>query len=108
VHPDYRGNALAGLLPRLSRAYALGVFGTNTTFAFVSDAIRRSALFKHYGYKNVEPAYRIVQAGETFYEGSLLWMDTNELAGDLARYTSQNAKVGTSKTGGRQNQRAAI
>jgi GNAT superfamily N-acetyltransferase len=108
VHPDYRGNGLAGLLPRLSRAYALGVYGTNTTFAFVSDAIRPSALFKHYGYNNIEPAYRIIQAGETFYEGSLMWMETSELARDLARYTSQNAKVGPSKTGGRQNQRAAI
>jgi hypothetical protein len=108
VHPDFRGRGLAGLLPRLSRAYALGVFGTITTFAFVSDAIRPSALFKHYGYKNVEPAYRISQAGETVYEGSLMWMDANELASDLARYTSQNAKVGASEAGGRQNQQAAI
>jgi hypothetical protein len=60
VHPDYRGNALAGPLPRLSRAYALGVFGTNATFAFVSDTIRPSALSKHYGYTKVEPASRII------------------------------------------------
>lgn len=90
VHPDFRGRNLAALLPRISRAYALGKWGTTFTFAFVSRQILESPLFRAYGYKNVEPGYSIWLRDQMFYEGSLMWMSSEELVRDMTEFSSSN------------------
>ncbi len=88
VHPEFRGFNLAALLPRMSRAYALGCWGTDVTFAFVSDQISSSPLFRSYGYHKLEPSYSIYYNGEKSYQGSLMWMDQDELVADMLEFGS--------------------
>ena len=90
VHPNFRGRKLAAILPRISRAYALGHWGTRFTFAFVSRQILESPLFSMYGYSNVEPGYSIWLRDEKFYEGSLMWMDSEELVRDMMEFAAAN------------------
>lgn len=86
VHPDWRGQRLAGILPRISRAYALARWNTAFTVAFVSQKIANSPLLRMYGYQNVEPGVRIENPKSGLYEGCLLWMDADELAADLVEF----------------------
>lgn len=86
VHPDWRGQRLAGILPRISRAYALARWNTAYTFAFVSNSVANSPLLKLYGYKNVEPAFHFENLGPGHVDGCLLWMDAAALAADLVDF----------------------
>jgi hypothetical protein len=90
VHPEFRGHRLAEILPRISRAYALGRWNTDYTFAFVSDRLLNSPLFGMYGYKNVTKGYSIWLRDEKIYEGSLMWMDRNELVRDMMLFCNAN------------------
>jgi hypothetical protein len=83
VAPEHRGNKLAALLPRISRAYALGKFGTETTFCVVSDQIAASPLFAMYGYTQREPGFSLWEGDERFYTASLLWMPESQLVADM-------------------------
>ncbi len=93
VAPEHRGNKLAALLPRISRAYALGRFGTETTFCVVSDQIAASPLFAMYGYTLREPGFSLWEGGDCVYTASLLWMPAAQLTADMnetrARLTAQ-------------------
>jgi len=88
VRPDYRGLRLAALLPRMSRAYALGRWNTMYTFAFIGAAMASSPLLAMYGYRKVEPTYTFFENGTQIYTGSLMWMDAEELAQDLEAFIS--------------------
>ena len=106
VHPEFRGHRLAEILPRMSRAYALGRWNTDYTFAFVSDQLLNSPLFRMYGYKSVAKGYSIWLHDEKIYEGSLMWMDRTELVRDMSLFCSANfaAQIdGAVGTGGRQH-----
>jgi hypothetical protein len=83
VAPEHRGNRLAALLPRISRAYALGKFGTETTFCVVSDQIAESPLFAMYGYTLREPGFSLWEGDKKFYTASLLWMPESQLVADM-------------------------
>jgi hypothetical protein len=87
VRPDHRGSRLASLLPRISRSYALSRWGTDFTVTFLSNV--NSQLLKHYGYPNVEKGVEVRGLATTGIIASLLWMDTDELADDLARFLEQ-------------------
>lgn len=86
VHPDYRGHKLAGILPRVSRCYALGRWNTQFTFAFIGEKMASSQLFGLYGYERIEPSYTFFESGNPVYTGSLMWMTTDELLRDLADF----------------------
>ena len=90
VHPDYRGNRLAAILPRISRAYALAKWNTEYTIALVSHKIAASPLLQMYGYNRIEPDFRIWNLGPTAMTGCLMWMDQDELAADLASFMASN------------------
>jgi hypothetical protein len=83
VAPEHRGNKLAALLPRISRAYALGRFGTETTFCVVSDQIAASPLFAMYGYTLREPGFSLWEGQDCVYTASLLWMPKQQLVSDM-------------------------
>ena len=94
VRPDYRGQRLSRLLPRLSRAFALAHWNTRYTIALVSDQIAKSPLFEMYGYQRIEPTFRISGLMVQDMVGSLMWMDAEELVTDLARFLAvQRAQV---------------
>ncbi|NOU05395.1 MAG: hypothetical protein HOO99_04355 [Hyphomicrobiaceae bacterium] len=88
VRPDFRGQKLATLLPRISRAFALAHWGTDYTIAFMSPQIVASALSVQYGYKNIEPSYQVHQHGRVIFEGCLAWMTAETLAEDLFEFSS--------------------
>ena len=86
VRPDYRGQRLSRLLPRLSRAFALAHWNTRFTIALVSEQIAKSSLFEMYGYQKIEPKFSISGLMAQDMVGSLMWMDADELTDDLARF----------------------
>jgi hypothetical protein len=90
VHPDVRGQALSALLPRVARVLALGRWRTDWTFTFVSEAIAASKLMDNYGYRLIQPAYTIYQAGRVTYRGSLVWMDRDRLLDDMRAAASRH------------------
>jgi hypothetical protein len=101
VDPAHRGNKLAALLPRISRAYAHGRFGTETTFCFVSDQIAASPLFAMYGYTNRQQGFSLWEGEKCVYEASLLWMQSAQLVSDMLATREQlnpqiNPAVGAS------------
>ena len=94
VRPDYRGQRLSRLLPRLSRAFALAHWNTRYTIALVSDQIAKSPLFEMYGYHRIEPSFRISGLMAQDMIGSLMWMDADELVTDLAGFLAlQRAQI---------------
>ncbi len=84
VHPDYRGHRLANVLPRVSRAYALSRWNTDYTIAFIGNAT--SSLCKLYGYPNIEPGVEFRGLGPSYSTMSLMWMTTDQLLDDLAKF----------------------
>ena len=88
VHPSFRGQKVASILPRASRAYALGRWNTDYTFAFIGAAMASSPLLSMYGYRRVEPSYTFYEAGQPIYTGALMWMGTEELVTDLEEFGS--------------------
>jgi hypothetical protein len=84
VRPDHRGSRMANVLPRISRAYALSRWGTDFTIAFLSNV--NSSLFKLYGYPNVEKGVEVRGSSTADMTGSLMWMNVDELADDLAHF----------------------
>ena len=106
VAPEHRGNKLAALLPRISRAYALGRFGTETTFCVVSDQIAASPLFAMYGYTLREPGFSLWEGPDQVYTASLLWMPEAQLVADMTATRERLiAQVdGAVRSGGRNNE----
>ena len=108
VHPDYRGNRLAGVLPRISRAYALARWNAAYTIALISHKIAASPLLQMYGYNRIEPEFRIRNLGPSDMTGCLMWMDQEELAADLAHFMAGNlAKIDTAAVDGSGKNEAA-
>lgn len=89
VRPDHRGHRLAKILPRISRSYALARWNTAFTVAFIGEKLAQSPLLAMYGYTKVESGFRIAQLEGSEMTGSLMWMDREELAADLARYLAE-------------------
>jgi hypothetical protein len=86
VHPDYRGRHLAGLLPRLSRCFALAKWNTQFTVGMVSENNVAPRLLASYGYKKIEPRFTITNLTPDPMSWSILWMDRDELIDDLASF----------------------
>jgi hypothetical protein len=102
VRPDFRGQELSRLLPRLSRAYALANWDTKYTIALVSNQIANSPLLAMYGYSKVEPEFRISGLMDKPMIGSLMWMDTDELAFDLSHFLAlSQSQINATVTDGR-------
>ena len=103
AHPRHRGHKFAGLLPRISRAYALTRWNTERTVAVVSDKIAASPLMPQYAYTHVEREFRIRNVGPEDYVGVLMVLKANELLDDLAVFSAKliaevDAAVGDGST----------
>lgn len=86
--PDFRGRALSAILPRISRAYALTRWGTDTTVSFVEYPLIAKGVVARYGYRRVEGAldWRASRKGDT--EMAIVWMLRTELEADLEAFLS--------------------
>lgn len=86
VHPDYRGRHLAGLLPRLSRCYALAIWGTQFTIGMASENNFSPKLVAAYGYEKIEHRFTIAGLAPQPMSWAILWMNRDELIDDLTRF----------------------
>ena len=91
VAPEFRGHRLAAVLPRISRAYALGHWNTDVTFTFIRDPSPTHPLFTMYGYRCLEPGLIIYNDGKMLCDASLTWMPRDELIDDMCAATSRFA-----------------
>ena len=86
VRPDFRGRQLATLMPRMSRAIALGQWGSDFTIAFINGALLETKATKGYGYTKAERRILVMANGKVSLDGALHWMATDELLSDMARF----------------------
>lgn len=86
VNPAHRGRGFPAISERISRALALGWWGTTHTFSFVSESLINSPLNSLTGFTNIQPSYRIFKDGAEAYRGALIWMDAAAVAADLSEF----------------------
>src|ERR1700681_4964478 len=86
--PDFRGRALSAILPRISRAYALTRWNTETTVSFVEQSLIDKGVVARYGYRRIEHAldWRASLKGDITL--ALIWMPRAELEDDLGAFLS--------------------
>jgi hypothetical protein len=94
VHPDYRGRHLATLLPRFSRCYALATWDTQFTVGMASESNFSPRLVNAYGYRKIERRFTIHNLAPNPMSWAILWMNREDLLGDLARFIdTQTAQI---------------
>jgi len=87
IHPDYRKRLMPMILPRISRALALTLWDTDYTFSMVSHALVSKGVATAYGYRNIAPGIRWMNApGEIRLDGTLVWMAREELLADMQNF----------------------
>jgi hypothetical protein len=87
VRPDFRGRQFASVLPRLSRSYALARWGTSHTVSFIAQANMLTPLKAMYGYSRFDDGFCMSNIGSVGdVTGPMMWMEADELAGDLSRF----------------------
>ena len=91
IHPDYRGKHLAGVLPRLSRCYALAMWDTEFTVGMVREDNAIPKLLAAYGYNRIEPRFTITGLAPTPLSWLLMIMERSELIADLTRFVDAHA-----------------
>lgn len=90
VHPDYRRRHMMLILPRISRALALTLWDTQTTFSIVANHLVEKGVASAYGYRRIEPGILWFKApvGDRC-EASLVWMPRQELLADMQAFPAQ-------------------
>ena len=89
--PDYRGQQLSSIVPRIGRAYALATWGSAFSIGFVSHELVRRGMAASYGFRRIEPGFRRYKADVLDYDGNLVWMDRDEFENDLFEYLTDGA-----------------
>lgn len=84
VRPDMRGKGLSAILPRLSKAYAVGRHDFDWSVAIVEPVLVRKGVAKRYGFNHIE--FGVHFSGTPFgdYDLAMCWMDRDEFVDDLA------------------------
>jgi hypothetical protein len=87
---DFRGRGLGGILPRISRAYALTHWNSDFTVAMMGDAVLAGGMAERSGYTKVEPScVDLVASPLGPLRCALTWMQPDELLADLAAVMDQ-------------------
>lgn len=86
VHPDYRGRHLTTVLPRFSRCYALAKWDTQFTVGMANERNFSERLVAAYGYEKVERRFTIHNMGPDPMTLAVLWMNRDDLIGDLTGF----------------------
>ena len=92
--PDFRKRGLACILPRVSRALAYTRCLTDYTISIMADAVAAGGMAERSGYTKVEKKVELINSpvGKNV-SCVLVWMDTNELLGDIDRFLSGRTAV---------------
>lgn len=84
--PDYRGKGLVEYLPRLSRAYAAGVWGTETTITLMAENNVKKGVFPRNGYRNLEWDVDVVKSQGGTIRFAYIWTKSDEMEEDLENF----------------------
>ena len=88
--PDFRGKGLAGILPRISRAYAFTRWNTDFTIGMIGDRVFAGGVAERCGYTKVAPSsVDLVASPLGALRCALTWMQRDELLADLAAVVDQ-------------------
>jgi hypothetical protein len=88
--PDFRGKGLAGILPRISRAYAFTRWNSDFTIGMIGDAVFAGGVAQRCGYTMVAPSsVDLVASPLGALRCALTWMQPDELLADLAAVVDQ-------------------
>jgi hypothetical protein len=93
--PDFRKRGLASVLPRISRAYAMTCCATDFTISIIADAVAAGGMAQKSGYTRVESSVELVNSPVGTVNCVLVWMDAEELLGDLQSYLAEGARART-------------
>lgn len=83
---DFRKQWLSGLLPRLSRAYALTRWNSEYTISIMAEAVVDGGMARRCGYTNIEYAVDLKSGPVGDVRCALVWMDTLQLIDDLVAF----------------------
>jgi hypothetical protein len=87
---DFRGRGLAGILPRVARAYAFTRWNSDFTISMMGDAVVAGGMAERCGYTKVEPSsVELVASPLGAMRCGLVWMPSDELLADLATVMDQ-------------------
>ena len=89
VRPDYRGQGLASILPRLSRAYAFTRWYSDITMSMVRRKLVDGGVVRAYGYSRVEYSVHWLGSAKGDLELAVVWMDREELLHDMERFMAR-------------------
>jgi hypothetical protein len=82
-HPDYRGQGLVELLPRISRTLAYTRWDTHCTVTMMAEAVVRGKVFPRNGYRNIEWDIQMSGSRGQIPRFALLWSKRDEMLDDL-------------------------
>lgn len=88
VHPSARGKQLGSILPRISRAYAYGLWNSDYTLSFARNALVSKGMIERYGYPHMGQPFRRHTLGKLDFDGVVVWMSRAELLADTEAVTS--------------------
>ena len=87
---DFRGRGLAGILPRIARAYAFTRWNSDFTISMMGDAVFAGGMAERCGYTKVEPSsVELVASPLGAMRCALAWVQPDELLADLAAVLDQ-------------------
>ncbi len=84
--PDYRGAELSAILPRISRAYALARWNTQTTVSFINVGLVQKGIATRYGYTRLDGEVRLQNVFAADFKGVVAWMPRDELVSDVRHF----------------------
>jgi hypothetical protein len=84
--PDYRGVQLSAILPRISRAYALARWNTQTTVSFINIGLVKKGIATRYGYTRLDGEVRLQNVFAADFKGVVAWMPRDELVSDVRHF----------------------
>jgi hypothetical protein len=82
VHPTARGLELGSILPRISRAYAQGLWDTTHIVSFARSVLVEKGMIPRYGYPHTAQPFQRQTDGVTDFEGVVVWMSRAEMIAD--------------------------
>ena len=83
--PDYRGQLLSMILPRISRALAFTRWNSDYTISMMADGVVAGGMAKRCGYTEVEDGVELLNSPMApRAHGFLVWMPRQQLLDDLA------------------------
>lgn len=85
-HPEYRGIGLSRILPRISRCYALGLWGSTFTFSLIEPILTRKGVVQSYGYTQIEQSVCLKNSIRSEITFDLVWMHREELIRDIETF----------------------